>query len=186
MGKQYKVKIGGNFSFDKLPSEAKENIKVMLAGKDHVLKMGKAGILPGIKIDGKEVGKHNIHKFEKKNRLPELKKLKAEMKAKKPKVVAAKAKPKKSKLDKVVSAVKDKVVGAKEEIDTKLHPLKPEPGQYYSLNDLVNIKGIGKKTVAELKKLYKSVDDLKKALDSDLIYDKLRDDVVDVLKEELI
>ena len=140
MSQQFRVKIGGNFSFDKLPAEVKENIKVRLAGKDHILKMGKEGILPGIKIDGREVSKDNIHEFEKKNRLPELKKLKDAMKSKKAKP-AEEPKP---------------VVGI-------------EVGKEIPFDDLLAVKGIGPKSVDTLKEHYSTEEELKSALEKDKV-----------------
>ena len=58
--------LGGKFSFSKLPKETRNKILVRLAEKDEVMAKGKAGILPGIKIDGKEVTRDNLKDFEKK------------------------------------------------------------------------------------------------------------------------
>ena len=53
-----------------------------------------------------------------------------------------------------------------------------------SLDDLGKIKGIGKKTIQDIKKIYKSISELKSALEEDNV--PLRDDVVIKLKKELI
>ena len=50
-----------------------------------------------------------------------------------------------------------------------------------SLKDLQKIKGIGKKTLLDLERLYTSLKDLKKDLDKDKV--PLRDDVVNKLKK---
>jgi len=91
-------------------------------------------------------------------------------------ITKSKPKPKST----VKKVVKDKVVGAKEEVVG----VKAE-GLYNTFGDLTKIKGIGKKTASDLKKNYKSLDALRKVLYNDSIYDKLRDDVVDVLRKEL-
>jgi len=59
-----RVKIGGKFSFAKLPQNVKEKVQNRLAEKDEVMKKGQKGIFPGIKIDGKQLTKENLHKFE--------------------------------------------------------------------------------------------------------------------------
>ena len=97
--------------------------------------------------------------------LPKGKKVKVED----PKI---KEKPKESALEKVVEKVKE-VVGVKAE------------GLYNTFDDLTKIKGIGRKTATDLKKNYKTLDALRKVLYNDAIYDKLRDDVVDLLRKEL-
>jgi len=63
-GKPHKVGIGGKFAFSKLPVELQKELKEKLASKDPVVKQGLDGILPGIKIDGKQVTRDNIHEFE--------------------------------------------------------------------------------------------------------------------------
>ncbi|MFW6172958.1 MAG: hypothetical protein ACOC5T_04370 [Elusimicrobiota bacterium] len=50
--------------------------------------------------------------------------------------------------------------------------------------DLSYINGIGKKTVADIKRVYKDLNELKRALKSNKV--PLRDDVVKKLKEELL
>ena len=72
----------------------------------------------------------------------------------------------------VVEKIKEKIMGA-------------SSSKYSDIDSLIKIKGIGKKTVAELKELYKSIDFLKEALEQDAIYSELRDDVVDLLRKEL-
>ena len=69
--------LGGKFSFSKLPKETRNKILVRLAEKDGVMNKGLRGILPGIKIDGREVTKDNIHEFEKKN-IPKVKVIEVE------------------------------------------------------------------------------------------------------------
>jgi len=55
---------GKKFSLSNLSEEDRKNIMKRLAQKDEVLQSGILGILPGIKIDGKQVTKDNIHEFE--------------------------------------------------------------------------------------------------------------------------
>jgi len=60
-----RMKLGGKrLSVSNLPKEDQEKIKKRLSEKDEVLKQGDLGILPGIKIDGKQVTRDNIHEFE--------------------------------------------------------------------------------------------------------------------------
>lgn len=61
---KHRVRIGGKFNFSSLPADLQISIKKRLAEKDSVMAKGIQGILPGIKIDGKEVTKDNIHEFE--------------------------------------------------------------------------------------------------------------------------
>ena len=58
------AKIGGKFGFNSLPNHVKESIKKRLSEKDEVMAQGLKGIFPGIKIDGKQVTRENIHEFE--------------------------------------------------------------------------------------------------------------------------
>ena len=60
----YKAKIGGKFGFTSLPNHLQEDIKKRLAERDVVMNAGLKGILPGIKIDGKQVTRENIKDFE--------------------------------------------------------------------------------------------------------------------------
>ena len=48
-----------------LPAEARQRIMDRLAEKDPGMAKGQAGILPGLKIDGKQVTRDNIQEFEK-------------------------------------------------------------------------------------------------------------------------
>ena len=63
----HKVRVGGKFGFNSLPSNTQEVIKKRLAEKDNVMTKSINGALPGIKIDGKQVTKENLHEFEKKS-----------------------------------------------------------------------------------------------------------------------
>lgn len=58
------VRLGGKFSFSKIPNQIKEKIKKRIAEKDEVMNKGLKGELPGLKIDGKQVTRENIHEFE--------------------------------------------------------------------------------------------------------------------------
>jgi len=61
-----RIKMNGKkLCLANLPKEMREKVIDSLASKDPVLAQGKIGILPGIKIDGKEVTRDNIHEFEK-------------------------------------------------------------------------------------------------------------------------
>jgi len=58
------VKVSGKFSFSNLPNQIKEVIKKRLAEKDDVMARGLSGELPGLKIDGRQVTRENLHEFE--------------------------------------------------------------------------------------------------------------------------
>ena len=73
-GEPNTIHVGGKFSFNKLPKAAQVKIKKRLAEKDDIIAQGLKGILPGIKINGKQVTRDNIHKFEKKVKTPKTKK----------------------------------------------------------------------------------------------------------------
>ena len=64
--KQHRLKVNGKFNFSSLKPEVKKAVMNRLSDKDGVMAQGKAGILPGIKIDGKQITKDNIKDFEKK------------------------------------------------------------------------------------------------------------------------
>ena len=53
-----------------------------------------------------------------------------------------------------------------------------------TFDDLERIKGIGKETVADLERVYSTMDQLKQALKNDLV--PLRNDIVKLLKQELL
>jgi len=57
---------GKSLRLASFPSEIQKQVMNRLAEKDEVMAKGKAGILPGIKIDGKEVTRDNLKDFEKK------------------------------------------------------------------------------------------------------------------------
>jgi len=59
-----RVSINGKLKFSSLPSKVKEEIKQKLAAKDPVMKRGLSGEFPGIKFNGKQVTKDNLHEFE--------------------------------------------------------------------------------------------------------------------------
>jgi len=64
-GEPHKVHMNGQkLAFSNLPKEMQDTIRKRLAEKDDVMARGLKGILPGIKIDGKEVTKDNIKDFE--------------------------------------------------------------------------------------------------------------------------
>jgi hypothetical protein len=75
----------------------------------------------------------------------------------------------------------------KEEIpleSTVIKPVSKEIIEDSSLDSLIKIKGIGKKTILDIKKVFNNLDSLKRALLEDKV--GLRDDIVDKLKKELI
>lgn len=60
-----RIRIGGErIAVSNLPKPLQDKIKERLAEKDPILRLGNKGILPGIKIDGKQVTRDNIHEFE--------------------------------------------------------------------------------------------------------------------------
>ena len=72
-----KISLKGNkVSLANFPKEMKEKVLNELAEKDPIMALGKKGILPGIKIDGKQVTRDNIKDWEigKKEKLVEKKK----------------------------------------------------------------------------------------------------------------
>lgn len=71
-GKPLRAKIGGGLAFKSLPSSIQEAIKVRLAEKDPIMKIGMEGRLPGLLINGKEVTKDNIKDFEVKEKVKEV------------------------------------------------------------------------------------------------------------------
>lgn len=58
------AKVNGKFSFNSLPLNIQETIKKKLAKKDKVMARGLKGELPGLKINGKQVTRENLHEFE--------------------------------------------------------------------------------------------------------------------------
>jgi len=64
-GKPIRFNMGGKrVSLANFPKEVRDKVMKSLAEKDGVMAKGLAGILPGIKIDGKQVTRENIHEFE--------------------------------------------------------------------------------------------------------------------------
>lgn len=76
---------GQKLALANLPEEVRRKVLDRLAEKDEVMAKGKLGILPGLKIDGKEVTRDNIHEFEIKPK-EEKKEVVKEKKVVKPKV----------------------------------------------------------------------------------------------------
>lgn len=56
--------FGGKVSLSNFPQDAKSKILGRLAEKDKVMAKGLSGEFPGLKIDGKQVTRENIHEFE--------------------------------------------------------------------------------------------------------------------------
>ena len=62
---QHRATLGGkSVKLVNFPKEEKEFVRKRLAEKDEVMALGRKGILPGLKIDGKQVTRENIHEFE--------------------------------------------------------------------------------------------------------------------------
>jgi len=89
-----KLVMGGNrLAFANMPKEVQNSIKERLAEKDPVMREAlEKNIIPGLKIDGKEVGKHNIHEFKVNAPKPEVKEKPKEVKIEKIKPKRAKKK----------------------------------------------------------------------------------------------
>ena len=68
--------------------------------------------------------------------------------------------------------------------DISKEKAKSADAGYNSLDDLSKIKGIGKKTVCDIKVMFDNISKLKEALLINRV--ALRDDIVEKLKEELI
>ena len=58
------------------------------------------------------------------------------------------------------------------------------PSDTMNLDDLIKLKGIGPKTLADIKRIYHNIDELKAALRANKV--PLRDDVVELLKKALL
>ena len=64
-GTPIRMNMGGKrVSLANFPKDAKDKAMKDIAEKDGVMAKGQAGILPGIKINGKQVTRENIHEFE--------------------------------------------------------------------------------------------------------------------------
>ena len=64
-GEPHKVHMEGKrVSFANFPKDVQKKILERLAKKDNVMARSLAGEFPGIKIDGKQVTKDNLHEFE--------------------------------------------------------------------------------------------------------------------------
>jgi hypothetical protein len=55
---------GKKLVLNSFPDESKKIIMDRLAEKDPILKLGSEGILPGLKIDGRQVTRDNLKEFE--------------------------------------------------------------------------------------------------------------------------
>ncbi len=63
--KPYRISMGGKkLVLTNLPKEIQSKVMDTLAEKDEVMAKGLAGELPGLKIDGRQVTRDNIHEFE--------------------------------------------------------------------------------------------------------------------------
>ncbi len=63
-GTPHIVRVGGKFGFKSFSKEMQSVIKKRLAEKDKLMLEGLYGEFPGIKINGKQVTRDNIHEFE--------------------------------------------------------------------------------------------------------------------------
>jgi len=89
------VRMGGQkLAFANLPKDIQVTIKERLAEKDSIVNQGFKGVLPGIKIDGREVTTDNLHEFEV-AKMPEPKEIKEKVKEVKPEKEKSEKEPKK-------------------------------------------------------------------------------------------
>lgn len=65
-GEPHVIRNVGNVKFSNFPKDVQKEMLDRLVEKDPIMALGQKGILPGIKIDGKEVTRDNIKDFEKK------------------------------------------------------------------------------------------------------------------------
>ena len=153
----FKVHMGGKqLSFVSLPREVQNKVLDKLASRDPVLAEGQKGILPGLKIDGKQVTRDNIKDFE------------------------IKEKPVKSKPEVKAKAVEPKQIKKKIETKPEVKTVKLKVKKK-SLDDLKNVKGIGPETFNDIKRITESEEELVDFLKSDGV--PLRNDVVKKLKK---
>ena len=68
-GTPHTAKVNGKFRFSSLPSNIQDVIKKRIAEKDEVMARGLSGELPGLKIDGRQVTRENLHEFELSNQV---------------------------------------------------------------------------------------------------------------------
>ena len=69
VGPHHTINMGGKkLALANFPKEMQRKIMNKLTEKDPVLALGDKGILPGIKINGRQVTRENIHEFEKKDK----------------------------------------------------------------------------------------------------------------------
>jgi len=69
-------------------------------------------------------------------------------------------------------------------VTQEMSKLRRKKEQIKSLDDLILIKGIGRETLKDIKRIYHNVDELKSALAKDKV--PLRNDIVKKLKKKLI
>ena len=63
-GTPHTVRVEGKFGFKSLPKEMQSVIKKRLVEKDKLMLKGLHGEFPGIKINGRQVTRDNLHEFE--------------------------------------------------------------------------------------------------------------------------
>ena len=63
-GNIHQAKVSGKFGFSSLPNDMKDKVRARLAEKDDVMKKGLSGVIPGMKINGKEVTRELIKELE--------------------------------------------------------------------------------------------------------------------------
>jgi len=113
------------------PTEERRKILDKLKDNDPVMALGDQGILPGIKINGKQVTKDNIHEFELK---PKVKEIKEEPKVLEPEKEEAKekAEPKYTKESLTQIAKEKGITGLREigdELGVKFRSIKEGIGE---------------------------------------------------------
>ena len=96
----HRVSMGGKrVALASFPKDIQKQMLDRIAEKDEIQRQGQLGILPGLKIDGKQVTKDNIHEFEigKMVEKPLVKVIEPKIEEKKVEVKSAKVKTKKAK-----------------------------------------------------------------------------------------
>ena len=64
-GTPIRMNMGGKrLALANFPKDARDKAMRSIADRDGVMAIGQAGILPGLKINGKQVTRDNIHEFE--------------------------------------------------------------------------------------------------------------------------
>lgn len=80
-------------------------------------------------------------------------------------------------------SIEDKPFKENVEVEVPKKKLQDEVTEFNTIDDLLRIDGIGPKNIKDIKRLVKTVDELKELIKKDLL--PLRDDIVIKLKESL-